>query len=1081
MTDPTSQTDRAPAAETKPSADALAKAISGLKLRGIGPALMGGRIADIAVHPTRPGTWYVAVGSGGVWKTTNAGITWQPIFDGEGSYSIGIVALDPSNPETVWVGTGENVSGRHVGWGDGVYRSRDGGASWEKMGLETSEHIGAIHIDPRDSNVVLVAAEGPLWSAGGERGVYRTADGGATWDAVLTVDEHTGATDIVADPSNPDTLYAAMYQRRRHTWSFLGGGPGSGIYKSTDAGRTWRQVKTGLPKGDMGKIGLAVTPADPSIVFATVEAGEKEKGFYRSTDRGESWEKRSDYISNGTGPHYYQEIVASPHDRDTVYQVDVFLHVTRDGGKSFNSLEDGKHKHSDNHAIWIDPANGDHMLVGCDAGLYETFDEGGSWRHFPNLPVSQFYRLALDNAEPFYNILGGAQDLGTLYGPSRTTNTEGVRNQDWWVPTGADGYHVAFDPDDPNIFYLEYQNGFIFRYDKRIMEVIAIQPQPAPGEPPERWNWDTPIVISPHNPHRLYVGSYRVWRSDDRGDAWTAISGDLTTGQNRYEMAHMDRVWSVDDLYDNRAMSQYSTITQIDESPLVEGLLYVGTDDGLIQVSEDGGANWRTATELPGVPPLSFINDVVASQHDADTVYAIADAHKVGDYAPYVFESTDRGRTWRSIGGDLPDGTILWQLEQDHVTPDLLFAAAEYGLYVSLDRGGRWIKLSGAPTIAFRDLKLHRRDDDIVGATFGRGFYVLDDYTPLRTLATDGVPEKGALYPVRDAWWYVPYRPMQAVGQPTLGTTSYKAPNPPHGAVFTYYLAEKPLGARDARLKDEKALREKGENIPFPGWDRLHAETKDQGPQVVFQIRDAGGNAVRRLTGSAEAGLHRLNWDMRRSPPDPIQLNKPAFVNPWMPPPMGALVSPGDYTVEMMIVSADGVESIGAPQSFTLKPVPAMPADADHGAATAFQAEAADFLREVMGAGEALGSAQDRLNHLRAALLQAPTAEAALFSRVDALLATAIDLHTQLRNDEVRQKYSEPAALSIFGRAFRAFWGLRGSTQPPTQTHRDVLASAQADFDALRPPLQTLIESDLPQLEADIAAAGAPYTPSRRI
>ncbi|HXU34088.1 MAG TPA: glycosyl hydrolase, partial [Thermoanaerobaculia bacterium] len=503
----------------------LAKAASALPFRSLGPGFMSGRISDVAVHPTAEGTWYVAAGSGGVWKTTNAGVTWTPIFDDQPSYSIGEITLDPTNPDVVWVGTGENVSGRHVGWGDGVYRSRDAGHSWQRMGLAASQHIGRILVDPRDGNVVLVAAEGPLWSAGGERGVYRTTDGGATWTPVLQIDENTGATDLEFDPGNPEVVYAAAYERRRHVWGFLGGGPKSGIWKSTDNGKTWRQLKTGLPKEDMGKIGLAVTPADPTIVYATIEANEEERGFYRSRDRGESWEKRTGYISGGTGPHYYQEIEASPTNADLVYQMDVFLHVTRDGGKTMDYLETGHDKHSDNHALWIDPRNGRHLLVGTDAGLYESFDEGATWRHFPNLPVSQFYKIALNSREPFYDILGGAQDLGTLYGPSRTLNRDGIRNQDWYVPFGADGYGVAFDPEDPDLMYLMSQEGNLYRKDRRNDEGLSIQPQASDGEAPERWGWDSPILVSPHHPNRIYFGSQRVWRSDDRGSSWTPISG----------------------------------------------------------------------------------------------------------------------------------------------------------------------------------------------------------------------------------------------------------------------------------------------------------------------------------------------------------------------------------------------------------------------------------------------------------------------------------------------------------------------------------------------------------------------------
>jgi photosystem II stability/assembly factor-like uncharacterized protein len=842
---------------------------------------MGGRIADIAVSPRDGNTWYVAVGSGGIWKTENAGVTWRPIFDDQPSYSIGCVTLDPSNPDVVWVGTGENVSGRHVGWGDGVYKSLDGGHTWQRMGLERSEHIGKIVVDPRSSDVVYVAAEGPLWASGGERGLYKTTDGGESWSQVLAIDDDTGVTDVEVDPRNPDVLYAAAYQRRRHIWSLLAGGPGSGIHKSTNGGETWRRLETGLPKGDMGKIGLAVSPANPDVVYATIEANEKERGLYRSRDRGERWERRNEYISNGTGPHYYQEIVASPHDVDLVYQMDVFLHVTRDGGATFDVLGTGSEKHSDNHALVIDREDPNHLIVGTDASVYESFDEGTTWRQFPNLPVSQFYKLALDTAEPFYDIVGGAQDLGTLLGPSRTNNVEGIRNRDWYVPLGADGYACAFDPEEPNLVYMQTQGGELQRYDRRSHELIGIKPVPAPGEPPERWNWDSPIIVSPHSHTRLYFGSQRLWRSDDQGNSWRSSSGGLTRDRNRYELEMMGRVWSVDALYDNGAMSLYGTITTISESPLVEGLLYVGTDDGLIQVSEDGGDNWRTVEDFPGVPELSFVNDVQASPHDPDTVFAVLDAHKTGDFHPYLFESKDRGRTWRSIAGDLPPGEIVWAVEQDHVEPDLLFVGAELGLYFSPDRGTHWVELTGGvPTISFRDIELQRRDDDLVGATFGRGFYVLDDYAPLRAIAAGALERDAVLFPVRDAWWYVPYVPMQARGKPSLGSDDFTAPNPPFGAIFTYYLKESPRIAKEIRREVEKKLRESGKDVAFPGWERLAEEALEHGPKVLLTVRDTDGRAMRRIVGPAEAGIHRVNWDLRLPPPDPIDLETPGFQPP---------------------------------------------------------------------------------------------------------------------------------------------------------------------------------------------------------
>ena len=1059
-----------------------AETLSGLELRAIGPALMGGRIADIAVSPRNSSVWYVAVGSGGVWKTENAGITWKPIFDDQPSYSMGCVRLDPSNPDVVWVGTGESVSGRHVGWGNGVYKSLDGGQTWEGVGLEKSEHISRIVVDPRDGDVVYVAAQGPLWASGGERGLYKTIDGGQTWTEALVIDEDTGVTDVELDPRNPDVLYAASYQRRRHIWSLLAGGAGSGIHKSTNGGESWRRLERGLPKGDMGKIGLAVSPADPDVVYATIEANEQERGFYRSRDRGETWERLNEYISSGTGPHYYQEIVASPHDVDRVYQMDVFLHVTRDGGATFEVLGTGRGKHSDNHALVIDPDNPDHLLAGTDASLYESFDEGATWRQFPNLPVSQFYKLALDTAEPFYNIAGGAQDLGTLVGPSRTTNIEGVRNQDWYVPLGADGYDTAFDPKEPDIAYMQTQGGRLRRYDRRSHEFIDIQPMAAAGDPPERFNWDAPIVVSPHSDTRLYFGSQRLWRSDDRGDSWTPLSGDLTRDRNRYELEMMGRVWSVDALYDNGAMSLYGTITTISESRLVEGLLYVGTDDGMIQVSEDGGDNWR-GLEVPGVPELSFVNDLQASLHDPDTVFAVMDAHKTGVFKPYLFESKDRGRTWRSITGDLPGDEIVWALEQDHVEPDLLFAGAEFGLYVSPNRGAHWVKLTGGvPTIAFRDVELHRRDDDVVAGSFGRGFYILDDYSALREIAKGALEREAALFPVRDTWWFIPSVPMQARGKPSLGSDDFTAPNPPFGALMTYYLKEPPQTEKAIRREREKTLRESGEDVPFPGWETLTAEALEHGPKVFLTVRDADGRAVRRIEGPAEAGIHRVSWDLRLPPPDPIDLEPPGFTPPWADPSQGPLAPPGRYRVEMALVSADGVAPLGEPQEFQVKPVPgsALPAP-DYDEVAAFQERTGELMRKARGAAEELQRAEEQLRHMRQALGETPRAEPTLFSRLDQIDTALAGLRLSLMGDRIRGRWNEASAPSILDRIGRVADGHWDTRQAPTATQEQSLEVAQSAFAEVSAELATLLETEVPRLEAELEAAGAPWTPGRRL
>ncbi|MBK9409959.1 MAG: glycosyl hydrolase [Gemmatimonadetes bacterium] len=1054
-------------------------AVSGLPLRSIGPALMGGRIADVAVHPRDRHTWYVAAGSGGVWKTTNAGVTFTPIFDAQPSYSIGAVAIDPAHPEIVWVGTGENVSGRHVGWGDGVYKSRDAGHTWQRMGLPQSQHIGKILIDPRDGNTVLVAAEGPLWSAGGERGAYRTTDGGATWTAVLSIDEHTGVTDLEFDPSNPDVVYAASYQRRRHVWGLLAGGASSGIHKSTDNGRTWRRVSAGLPAGDKGKIGLAVTAADPRLVYATIEANAEERGFYRSRDRGESWEKRNSYISGGTGPHYYQEIEASPVNADLVYQMDVFLQVTRDGGATFTNLESGHDKHSDNHAMWIDPADGRHMLVGTDAGLYETFDEGKRFRHFPNIPASQFYKVALSDRAPFYDVLGGAQDMGTYIGPSRTMNQDGIRNQDWYVPLGADGYGVAFEPGDPDIAYMMEQEGFLFRRDRRNEELVTIQPRGRAGDPPERWNWDSPIMVSPHQPSRVYFGSQRIWRSDDRGDRWTAISPDLTLGQERYAQRFYGRTWSVDALHDNAAMSKYATTTSISESSVAAGTLVVGTDDGLVQVTSDGGATWTRAAALPGLPALSYVNDVETSVHDARTIFVAADNHKMGDFAPYLFTSSDLGRSWRSIAGDLPRGTIVWAVQQDHVRPELLFAGTEFGVYWTPNGGTNWHKLTGGmPTTAVRDIKLHRRDNDLVAATFGRGFYVLDDYTPLRAVAAGARADGGALLPVRDAWWFVPYQVAQAAGRPELGSDDFTAENTPFGALLTVYLTELPATARESRRAAEQAQRARGIDSPFPGYDRLRAEALESGPTVLVVVSDATGRRVRTLEVPARAGLHRIAWDLRGPSPEPVRLERPAFQPPWVGEPTGPLVAPGRYSAQLVLVSASGVRELGAAQGFEVKSVPNVRGNVDLVAAAAFQERVAELARRLAITESEIGQLHGELRRVRATLIATPRAAPALHAQLDSIMASLAGFERRLSGDPARARLNQSNERSISERVWTAT-STFGTRLPATATQREQAELAEGELAAVAREWRAFVDGDVARLRAALEAAGAPWTPGR--
>ncbi len=1066
---------------TPASAQDAASVASALALREIGPAVAGGRIADIEVNPNDRTVWYVAVGSGGVWKTTNAGMTFEPIFDDQPSYSIGEIALDPSNPEVVWVGTGENVSGRHVGWGSGVYRSRDAGATWENMGLEASEHIGKILVHPDDSDVVMVAAEGPLWSAGGERGVYRSEDGGATWTPVLTIDENTGITDLEFASDDPNTVYAAAYQRRRHIWGFMAGGPESGVWKSTDAGVTWREVTTGLPSRDMGKIGLAVTPADPDRVYATIESNGGQQGFYRSDDRGESWSHMNTYTSGGTGPHYYQEIEASPLNADLVIQMDVFFQVTRDGGATFDNLETARDKHSDNHALWIDDRDDRHMIAGSDGGLYETFDGGTTWRHFPNLPIAQFYKVAASNSEPFYEVLVGAQDLGTLWAPSRTQTTEGVRNEDWLVPLGADGYGVAFDPEDANTVYHMTQQGNLVRTDMEHGGDLSIQPQPAPGEPAERWNWDSPLLISPHDGDRIYYGSQRLWVSDDRGDSWTAISGDLTTNTNRYTLPYMGRVWELDALHDNGAMSKYATLTTISESPVAAGTIYTGSDDGLIHVTTDGGATWTRAADLPGVPERSFINKVVASEHDANVVFALADAHKFGDYTPYLFRSDDRGASWSSIRGDLPDQEIPWAMQQDHMAEGLLFLAAEFGLYASVNGGENWTKLdTGAPTIAFRDVQLQRRDDDVVGATFGRGVWILHDYSPLREVAMGATDvATGGIMPVQDAWWFVPWQTNQAAGRPTLGSTAWNAPNPAFGAAMTVHVPELPETSAAERRDAERSARSAGGDVDFPGFETLRAEGEEEASRAMVEITDAAGTVIRRVGVPARAGVHRVSWDLRHPATDPVSFFVPTFRPPWVGESQGPLVAPGSYRAQLVVLTDGTATPVGPMRDFEAKPVPNAPEGVDFVAAAEHRLRVHQLRRRISIVSSEMGQAAERIRYMRAALERTPGADPALYGQLKGLENALAAFRLRLQGDRVRGSLDEASAPSISSRAGRA--SVDGTMEGPTATMRENLEIAERDFAVIEPEIADFLEGEMMRVEEALAEAGAPWTPGRRI
>jgi photosystem II stability/assembly factor-like uncharacterized protein len=1062
------------------------KIFSGLELRGIGPALTSGRIGDLAVDPRDPRTWYVAVASGNLWKTTNAGTTFTPIFDGEGSYSIGCVTIDPKDSLTIWLGSGENNSQRSVAWGDGVYKSIDGGKSWKNVGLAKSEHLAKILIDPRDSNVVYVASQGPLWKGGGERGLYKTTDGGRTWKAVLTIGENTGVTDVVFDPTNPDTIYAAAYQRRRHVFTLINGGPESSIHKSTDGGATWTKLTTGLPKEQMGRIALAISPLAPKTVYALIEASRKTGGFYRSRDGGANWEKMSAYAPSS--PQYYTELFVDPNHAERIYSVDTYLRVTDDGGKTFRRVEQ-KNIHVDYHAIWIDPADSDHLLAGNDGGLYETWDRGANWSFKPNLPVTQFYRISADDALPFYHVYGGTQDNFSLGAPSRTNTVHGITNTDWYVTLGGDGFRSIADPSDPNILYAESQNGGLNRFDKRTGEALDIQPQPTGTMDPLRMNWDSALIVSPHASSRVYFGAQYLFRSDDRGDSWKPISGDLTRRLNRNTLPVMGRVWGIDAVAKNASTSYYGNIVSLSESPLQEGLIYVGTDDGLVQVTEDGGAHWRKIEKFPGVPEMTYVSCLTASAHDVNTVYAAFDNHKTGDFKPYLFVSTDRGATWKPIAANIPPNHTTYSIVEDHVDPKLLFAGTEFGLFFTQNGGASWMQLKGGlPTIAVRDLWIQRRRNDLVVGTFGRGIYILDDYRPLRTMTAAAANAEGTLFPPRDAELYVERAPLGLPGPAFQGASFFTAPNPPYGAVFTYYLKDELKTLRKQRWAEEAKLEKDGGNepaktnaqiaIPYPAWDRLRAEQRELDPAIVLVVSDDEGNVVRRVSAPVTSGFHRIAWDLRYPPPSPIEL-EPAETDQFATPIQGPLAAPGTYTVRLA-KRIDGIETtIGQPQSVNVVPLYlSTMSEADRTKMLEFQRRASRLQKAIMGAARANDEALVRVQHIRKALDQIDGPEPKIVERVNAVDKVLRDMDEEINGDATLRAANEPAPPALVDRITTAVNGFT-TTMPPTSTHREALAIAEEQFVPLLGRLKKAVEVDLAAIEKELNAAGAPWTPGR--
>lgn len=1044
---------------------------NGLKFRNIGPAWNSGRISDFAVIPQNHSEYYVAVSSGGLWKTTNSGTTWIAIADTLQAYAMGCVTLDPNNPYVVWLGTGENNHQRALGYGTGVYKSVDGGQTWKHMGLKDSRQIGGIVVDPRNSNVVYVAAEGSVWGPGGDRGLFKSTDCGNTWNIILKISENTGVNNIIHDPRNPDILFATSEQRRRHVFTKIGGGPETAVYKSTDAGTTWEKIMKGLPSVDLGGMGIAISPANPDVIYLSVEAAEKQGGFFRSTNRGASWEKMSDMNSKG---QYFNEIYCDPKNVDKVYLMDVVSKVTLDAGKTWKNVSTDN-RHVDDHAMWIEPNDPQHFLIGGDGGIYETFDGGVSWLFKANLPITQFYRVNVDNDLPFYNVYGGTQDNQSMGGPSRTISADGIINSDWFMTNGGDGFWTAVDPINTNIVFAESQYGGMIRYDKQSGEIIDIRPEPTKGEKTYKWYWDAPFILSKHSLTRLYCAAEKVFRSDDRGDSWKLISDDLTRKLDRNSFKVMDKYWSIDAVEKNASTSQYGLIVSLAESPLKENLLCAGTDDGLIQVTEDE-KTWRKIEEFPGVPEFTLVSDIVPSRFDENVVYAAFNNHKRDDFKPYVLKSNDKGKSWKSIAGNLPENGAVNSIVEDPEKPNLLFVGTEWGAFFTIDGGEKWIQLkSGLPTIKVPDIVIHEREKDLVLATFGRGFYILDDYSPLRQIDKEFLNKEAFMFPVKDALMYIPKN-----GRYGQGSAYFKAPNPDYGAVFTYYLKEIPKTLKATRKEKEKELFKKGEFIPQPTIEELRLETDEKAPYLVFKVSDADGNVVRKINASASAGVNRVVWDLRYESPSPVNLKDNKF-EPIEKSSSGLLAMPGKYSVSMSLVVRGEEKQLFGPVEFdaVILNNATLPAE-NRQEMVEFQKKATQLAKTVMGAQKFAEELVKKTDFVRQALNSYST-PFELLSKANSVAKDLSDILFKFNGSTPPASREEipPAEVPLVYRLETMIYTQYSSTSNVTKNQKVAYDVLSEEIQPIIDKLKQINDYDLKSIETEMEKLNIPWTPSR--
>jgi photosystem II stability/assembly factor-like uncharacterized protein len=1002
---------------------ALAAAhLSSLRFRSIGPAITGGRIVEFAVVEADTGVMYAATASGGAFKTTNGGTTWEAVFEREGSVSIGAIALSQKNPNIVWIGTGEANSVRSSSWGDGVYRSDDGGKTWRHRGLKQSQHVGRILIHPENPDIVYVAALGALWGANDERGLYKTIDGGTTWQKVLHVSAHTGVVDVAMDPRDPDVLYAAAFQRERRYYSFLGGGPEGGVFKSVNGGKDWTRLANGLPAGPVGRIGLSVCRSQPDTVYAAVVA--PDGGIFRSDDRGASWERRSAQV---TTHWYYGQIACDPASPDRLYVPLTRFHVSDDGGRTFKTDFAGENVHGDHHTVWINPSNPRHILIGNDGGIYLSRDRGRNWEFIDTLSIAQFYTVGVDMREPFYHVCGGTQDNSSYCGPSGTRNSDGIVNDDWYLTVGGDGFYAQIDPTDPTVVYSESQYGNLYRFDTRTGERRHIQPQPPAGER-YRWNWSAPILISPHDNRTIYFGANLLFRSTDRGDSWRAISADLTRHIDEFTLPLQGKVQPKDAIDLHASTADFGNITTIAESPRRAGVIVVGTDDGLVQVTSDGGASWAKTEKFPGVPGMARVSRVIASRFDERTIYASFDAHQDNDFRPYVLKSADLGKTWTSIAGTLPESGSVHVVSEDPQKAGVLFAGTEFGLFVSIDGGGRWVPIrNNLPTVAVHDLVVHPREQDLVLGTHGRGFWILDDVSFLRHLTPEILGGRPALFPVRPAFQFHRF----SRGRNSTGQQRFTGENPPEGAVITFVVAP--------------------------------------GQSAQIDVLDSKEALVRRLpiVRGGAGGVHRVVWDLRGSPPG-VDGGRGRGLR-------GPFVLPGTYQVRLRSGEVEQRQPV------VVKPDPLIElSDADRKTWHDTLVALGQLVDVARGAQTTLEWLRETVGAMRAAVAASPGARDGAAGRLRDVEKELASVRTELEGEEEGLART-PGPPGLAAQVRQVYSAIEASTGLPTADQRRLAHESHRRLVAVAERLNRLSGETLPALYRELETAGVRWSPGRPI